>query len=189
MSQLSTIVDTKGSLYNFLKVYAREHFGITELNGRATVDKAYVTAIQSAQENLAAIVGLSDTEKEARTEAYNKSIQEMDEEKDSKGDDVDPDVRRAGIDRLYGLLKDWVPMNYELGELKRWSRDKLDNLELPRESDTLMQKSIDDWHAEQLEIANRFLQGQISIYENQIRDIAAVNKAMTELDKSFKQPA
>ena len=83
------------------------------------------------------------------------------------------------------LLLGWKPDGYELLDIREAAYEYLNSFVHVAPSDVISQKTVDEWYAEQLEIANRRLQYVIKIYSDDIERAEEANKTMADLKKAL----
>jgi len=188
MNELETLVKnnngTVSDLHEFLKAFARKHFLIDDASGRAKIHPRWLEEVKVAQKDFDELVGLSDKEKQNRTDAYNDSLELSFVEHENKSV-----VNEECIGRMLDLVSDWVPHEYELIEIKHGAQEFLRDMVPVSPGEVISKKTVAEWFAERLEIASRLLQNKIKLYHYELTRVENINKTLDELTRSFEQPA
>jgi uncharacterized protein (UPF0261 family) len=85
------------------------------------------------------------------------------------------------------LLSSWDTSDNELDFLRTCAQDTLASMVTVKASEVLSLKSPEEWHAEQVQVANRHLQNAIGYYQNETKNIAEVNETLDALEEAFKE--
>jgi len=176
---LKELVASDATLKEFLLIYARQHYGLMDGQDRVKLSKGCVEDMEMAQVELNELISMSNEEKQERTDAFNENLKKLDEES------VDKDApSEESINRMADLIDSYeAEVSTELDFILNNASTYLSSLIQVTPSSVLGPRTVDEWHDEQIEIANRRLQWTIRAFSEAQSDVEDANAALDAIEE------
>jgi len=177
---LNELIEKEATLAEFLRAFARQYYMLCEGQDKVELAREFIEDVEIAQSELNALIALSDKEKQERTDAFNVSLKELDEDFDESAPSEKSVARMANLANRHWGRRDLSP---ELEGVLYNASTFLSNLIYVAPSSVMTPRSVDEWHSEQIEIANRRLQWTIRELSQAEDDVKESNAALDAIEE------